>query len=682
MFIWNRWLGAVITNDLFEAIAFFSWKYSPLIDMNTVADELFDFVVGKTSNSFSEFHEVADNENLLNRFIDFFGKPGTQLQIDAAIRINESVLKKTGADNLKFFFQGVYHRERGKKMEYDKQRDHTVHTVYNYVLGAFLFEKIPEIKDAFSVHFKNHSIKIVPPKITQELIFFHLWQYTSLLHDIGYLFEGQADPQKLQNVSDMAKFGAKMTNEFFEKWVWILWRLPTPTLWKMISSKIEKEWVKIDDSSLISIFSSLIDLGKLEYLSKDIQYEIGSHDAFDIWSKSFSVSESKAMGKRVISLKNFALYLISEGLPLKDGKSIRLLDHGVISGLITFNNATLIYEMVSMVEKLYLEKATTPEEKITVPEAQPSNDNEIEVSAPSEDIETLPTSTKSQNNFSLRKFDPNLNVKIENSPGAEINIQTHYQNYDDAIVNFFYPMKEEDHDENNGHDRGRKSKRVEKDKEAHVRLRNNDLFFKIAKDLDFWWNGLAWATAATALHNYLQVDWVKDLKEINIQAKDQLRDLENKINETEKVLEKLKGKDPQKEKKLRSDLDKQIFLAEFWDDLKVDTKKNNKTYKSKIPDEIKTTPISLNDDPLTYLGILVDIIQEWDRYRVKPDQVNFASIATSLNTEIMFSRKKLYIQYPHRSIYKKVRSAFETTLVGWERFIVLKIPPIGLKGKN
>ncbi|MCW2276677.1 hypothetical protein [Heliophilum fasciatum] len=66
-----------------------------------------------------------------------------------------------------------------REIEYSKQTDHTAHTLYLFLLGIFIYDNVPGIKEKI-----NRSIE----SSKKEKMFLFRWIIASLLHDIGYLY--------------------------------------------------------------------------------------------------------------------------------------------------------------------------------------------------------------------------------------------------------------------------------------------------------------------------------------------------------------------------------------------------------------------------------------------------------------------------------------------------------------
>ena len=79
--------------------------------------------------------------------------------------------------------------------------------------------------------------------------------------------------------------------------------------------------------------------------------------------------------------------------------------------------------------------------------------------------------------------------------------------------------------------------------------------------------------------------------------------------------------------------------------------------------------LALADDPLAYLGILVDILQEWDRYRVNPSLSDQGPIEGH-RVRIGVDNKRILLAYPDGRA-KTVEDGLNRSLSGWTQFVVI-----------
>lgn len=76
--------------------------------------------------------------------------------------------------------------------------------------------------------------------------------------------------------------------------------------------------------------------------------------------------------------------------------------------------------------------------------------------------------------------------------------------------------------------------------------------------------------------------------------------------------------------------------------------------------------LKLDEDPLAYLGILVDILQEWDRYSVNPESIFSGKLPLQgQDITIQQTDSQLIINYHDNKIEKKVKDSLDQALHGW-----------------
>ena len=94
----------------------------------------------------------------------------------------------------------------------------------------------------------------------------------------------------------------------------------------------------------------------------------------------------------------------------------------------------------------------------------------------------------------------------------------------------------------------------------------------------------------------------------------------------------------------------------------------------------KLPKISFEDDPLSFLGILVDTLQEWDRYSVdrgrfllKGAQPAERLPVQGIDVRLGVQRNgKPVIAYGDRKLAKRVRKALNGALIGWEDLVTVR----------
>ena len=85
--------------------------------------------------------------------------------------------------------------------------------------------------------------------------------------------------------------------------------------------------------------------------------------------------------------------------------------------------------------------------------------------------------------------------------------------------------------------------------------------------------------------------------------------------------------------------------------------------------------LTLDDDPLTYLGILADTLQEWDRYTLSRDGM-FGARTPLLSSEtgLSFKDGKVVVAYDTEDRTARVKEALDRNLDGWTNVVEIKAP--------
>jgi hypothetical protein len=68
------------------------------------------------------------------------------------------------------------------EIDYDKHRDHAVHTVYNYLLGWYIFDHLQEVRKSFRQIFEN-KLEIGLNASYREEEFYNKPEYKKYLPD-------------------------------------------------------------------------------------------------------------------------------------------------------------------------------------------------------------------------------------------------------------------------------------------------------------------------------------------------------------------------------------------------------------------------------------------------------------------------------------------------------------------
>lgn len=304
----------------------------------TIFDALSDL---QRSTKTPDRYALLDDE-MLETIREFLSSSEPDTRTERAMNVACGVLRKLGAEILAFWLTDLLDEEWGKNF-YKQYRDHTIHSVYVYLLGLYLFAVSPKIREMI---FKEDKIKKAdrmngPALITfrggEEIpTFFAKWALASLTHDIGYPFE--AGGEALLNAR-------KKLRETF-------WRLPQLLCALRNAPRINREDVtKYADPGLQILKNGVGDeinasfdaLGSVFFLEKERELEVpertgGGLNAFEDeiverrLERSFLANQPK-------DLSLMRVFNFMRGN--KPKKRDAFLDHG-------FMSAAVLHELVRL----------------------------------------------------------------------------------------------------------------------------------------------------------------------------------------------------------------------------------------------------------------------------------------------------------------------------------------------
>src|SRR6266446_2593945 len=130
----------------------------------------------------------------------------------------KQVLALTNLEDAIYFRTGVLRKETSALITYHKQRDHSVHTLHNYLLGWYLFSHSGQIRSQFTKALEKRKGKKDNSFVARR--FAELWCDVSLLHDVGYIFEGTIETEKIDLTDDMVRKGAHYALDYFADVFW------------------------------------------------------------------------------------------------------------------------------------------------------------------------------------------------------------------------------------------------------------------------------------------------------------------------------------------------------------------------------------------------------------------------------------------------------------------------------
>ncbi|MDD5035670.1 MAG: hypothetical protein PHE55_13025 [Methylococcaceae bacterium] len=538
--------------------------------------------VKEKEDRFLKGFKIDKVDPIMDLLLGFLDSTLDEARLKKANDFTEYALYISDRRSFSYFRRAESRKEMSGEIDYDKHRDHAVHTLYNYLLGWYIFDHLHSFRCAFreifkklEVKFENHQYEknfysdsnredLRPKKenptgtlTSMSLIDFlkelplvnhfgDVWPVASLLHDVGYILEGSLSPASPKIEHERVTNGAKVLHDYFNHWAW----RNLPVDFRAAASIAKSIECVVPDftgsKSLPSLADRLRDIGYLENIRKQCIREQTTRsisplveniyegyalnlEAFKLWElfyKHYSINPMDANPMEEI-LKQVKEKYKDDVWKGSDTAKINL-NHGVCGGLMLLQAATFWHERIWGLE---------PEESWVWEKIQNGICDKNKAS--------LPVSKTTFNS-------------IRDSLTYTENHQSHIP--------------------------------------AHIWLRGWFSYTDWIKDL--------WATASVAIHDYVtQKTW-----------------------------------NPDKEDKLR---------------------------------------IKLEADPLAYLQILVDVLQEWDRYTVLGESAfSGKEPLQSYETKLAVrNQSKLRLAYPKRNEYEdEIEKTLDRILIDWNEYIEIKGP--------
>src|SRR5262245_45672147 len=156
-----------------------------------------------------------------------------EVRTSTSNRIVRSILDLIEISDFGLFRKSVLRRELTGTIAYPRQRDHSSHTLYNYLLGWYFFRHSPVVNEALSKHFAVRGVGAKGasvPFVSNAEYFASVWQYASLLHDIGYMFEGGLPSLGFRESIEQASIGIRAVNDYFHRQMWVACNFDTPSM--------------------------------------------------------------------------------------------------------------------------------------------------------------------------------------------------------------------------------------------------------------------------------------------------------------------------------------------------------------------------------------------------------------------------------------------------------------------
>lgn len=236
-----------------------------------------------------------------------------------ASRASRKILQEYDMEELEDLRASVQASELLRVIPYSKQTDHSAHTLYLFLLGIYIFFACAPLRTGLAKFLskKDNSAELVESFLFQ-------WVFVSLLHDIGYIFQGRARSE-VRAVDRM--FRAASITRLLGK----ISRSVRRTVINEISNVGIRPFEPIQNPEDMLTTLRSMPWGRSAGVQDDI------FETFRTWGPK----EQKLSS---YDLEDYAYRVASSGY---DGFSEGTVDHAVASGLFLFRYSTFWYWLAS-----------------------------------------------------------------------------------------------------------------------------------------------------------------------------------------------------------------------------------------------------------------------------------------------------------------------------------------------
>ncbi len=328
----------------------------------SLIDVLWDYLRDPTSlcHVYLGDPNIADADLEIGRRFLFATMDETRLRY--AAEFSRVILLQEDMVDADHFREGVLKREASGEISYQKQRDHSAHATYNWMLGWYIYSHNSAIRDSVKDHVDRRLVCWGNDKPDHALLFGLAWQFASLLHDIGYIFEGSLSVLDPKTHSEQALIGTRIARDFFESRFWIENGVSSVFDRKAIRNLIEVKPPRFKvGQSIARIADTLRGIGELDALTRELrgklqntnyhgtpawnpqqQLQLLPNDSFDLWDLHFRSFNQEKAAERIRCAQRVFEAHVFQGL---SGLGLRILDHGICSGLLQLLYSTFYYQI-------------------------------------------------------------------------------------------------------------------------------------------------------------------------------------------------------------------------------------------------------------------------------------------------------------------------------------------------
>lgn len=256
-------------------------------------------------------------------------------RLNAAQEVATAILSLYDQTELISIRDIVAKQELRRQIHYARQKDHTAHTVYLYLLGLWLYDNIPAITTALRTKYTEEKDKNEQDN-GPDFWFLHLWSFASLLHDVGYVFQNLdadtlEDRKQIDSIYSLEwvrrQYSSQPLSADAERTldrVFAVWE-------KRYSKKMGDNTATMRSNDLTKL---LLRLAQAPWLG-DLDSDLSGKDIFEV------------LDAANLGLRNYAIEVATDGY----GGKGSCVDHAIASGLLLFQYSSFWYWLIENVRE-------------------------------------------------------------------------------------------------------------------------------------------------------------------------------------------------------------------------------------------------------------------------------------------------------------------------------------------
>lgn len=286
-----------------------------VVNRSGINSELFR-IVSEPPDWVTKSDEDSPSPYFLTKHLDilksFLDATTDSIRLVRASEASYAILEESDMADLEDLRATVQASEMLRVIPYPRQTDHSAHTLYLYLLGIYLYFACKPLRVEIEDFLRDRKRRD-PVELLKRFLF--QWTFVSLLHDIGYIFQGRSG-NEIRAVDRM--FRASKVKS-----------LVSPNLRQGISDALTD--IKIEPFEQIQNPEDMLSLLRFMPWGGEAGFEKDIFEEFDQYmsNKNQQITSN--------DLEDYAYRVASSGY---DGFSEGTVDHAVASGLFLFRYST------------------------------------------------------------------------------------------------------------------------------------------------------------------------------------------------------------------------------------------------------------------------------------------------------------------------------------------------------